>query len=193
MSITRSEYNKLVYLNDTGHIQFFFDPAQIKDFLYQLDNAKILSKIGNSLLFESRIIRIIQNITEPISLLISIVSGFIWLKWWGIFTALGLVIFWMLLKSSSSNGKQNIVIHLIIASFGLFATFSFQQQGTSFIFLGVSTTLLYISVKMLYALPVVFLSRLIGSNYELFNILYENPIDNFNKEMNIPMLWYVEK
>ncbi|MBC8549189.1 MAG: hypothetical protein H8D23_06015 [Candidatus Brocadiales bacterium] len=193
MSITKSEYNQLIMRNDAGDIQFFFDPAQIKNFLYQLDNNEATSRIGNSLLFESSVIRIIQNIIEPVSLLVSVIASFAWLEWWGISAALGAIVFWMMLKSSSSGGKQHIAINLIIAIFGFFITLSFQHQGVGFIVFGIATTLLYFSVKMLYALPVRFLSKLIVSNYELFNILYENPIDEFNKEMGVPMLWYTKK
>jgi len=192
MSITKNEYNRLMIRSDSGEIQFFFDPAQIKEFLYQLINDKAADTVGDSLLFESRVIRSIFKISA-ISLLVSIIAGFVWLEWWGISTTLGLILFWMFLISSSSGGKQHIVFPLIVALFGFFATYYFQYQGTSFIVFGISSTLFYLSVKMLYALPGILLSRLITSNYELFNLLYENPVDSFNRELGVPMLWYVEK
>jgi hypothetical protein len=179
--------------NDAGDIQFFFDPAQIKNFLYELNNEESMSRVGNSLLFESRIIRIIQNIIEFLSLLSAIIASIVWLKWWGVLATIGVLIFYWVLKSSSSGGKQYIVIPLIFASLGFLITFLFHQQGFGFIVFGTSVTSLYLAVKMLYALPGLFLSRLIGSNYKLFNILYENPVDEFNKEMGTPMLWYTEK
>jgi hypothetical protein len=191
MSITKSEYDKLLIRRNNGEIQFLFDPAQIKNFLYQLDNGKAIDTIGDSLLFESRIIRS-MNAINAISLLVSIIAGFVWLNWWGASTALGLILFWMFLTSSSSGGKQHIVFPLIVSLLGFFTTFYFQYQGAGFTVLGVSTTLLYLSVKMSYALPTRLLSRLIISNYKLFDLLYENPIDGFNKELGVPMLWHVE-
>ena len=179
--------------SDIGEIQFFFDPAQIKNFLYELDNTEAASRVGNSLLFESRVIRTIENIIEPLSLLFSIAGGFMWLNWWGMLTAIGVLIFWWWLKSSSSMGKQYIIIPLTISLLGFFIIFLFQQEGAGFIVFGVSITLLHCAVKMLYALPGLFLSKVVGSNYRLFNILYENHIDNFNRKMNYPMMWYVEK
>ena len=52
--------------------------------------------------------------------------------------------------------------------------------------------MLYLSEKMLYALPVMFFSFLARSNYKLVNMVYKNPVDDFNREMGIPFMWHVE-
>jgi hypothetical protein len=55
-----------------------------------------------------------------------------------------------------------------------------------------AVSLLYLAEKMLYALPVLFFSFLTHSNYELVNVVYENPVDDFNREMKIPLMWHAE-
>ena len=101
MPLTRQQYDDLIVRSDAGEICFMFDPPQCKDFLLKLDNAEALSKTGNSLRFESRVVRTIVYFLEPVLLLVAIVAGFAWLKWWGILIAPGVFVFWSLLKSVS--------------------------------------------------------------------------------------------
>jgi hypothetical protein len=169
-----------------------FDPTQCKDFLLKLDNAETLSITGNSLRFESRVVRTIVYLLEPVSLLAAIVAGFVWLSWWGLLIAPGVFVFWSLLKSASPGGRQRIVGPLITFALGILLTIAFREQGVGFVIFVLAVSLLYIAEKMLYALPVLFFSFLTHSNYELVNVVYENPVDDFNREMKIPLMWHVE-
>lgn len=192
MSLTRDEYDDLIARSDAGEICFMFDPTQCKDFLFKLDNAEALATTGNSLRFESRVVRAIVHFLEPVSILAAMVSGFMWLQWWGLLIVPGVIIFWSLLKSVSSGGRQRLVGPLIIFTVGIFLVFTFRDQGVGFMIFVFSISLLYLAEKMLYALPVLFFSFLTPSNYELMNVLYDKPINEFNREMRIPLMWHVE-
>lgn len=192
MALTRDEYHQLIARSDAGEICLFFDPAQCKDFLLKLDNAEALSRIGNPLRFESGLVRTIVNFIEPASLLAAILAGFLWLKWWGFLTAPGVFVFWMLLKSMSSGGRQRIVVPMVIFLLGVALTVVFRDQGTGYITFALALSVLYLSEKMLYTLPVMFFSLLARSNYELVNMVYEKPVDDLNSEMGVPLMWYVE-
>ena len=52
--------------------------------------------------------------------------------------------------------------------------------------------MLYLSEKMLHALPVIFFSVLARSNYELVKVVYKKPVDYFNREMGVPLMWHFE-
>jgi len=192
MPLTRQEYNDLIARNDAEEICFMFDPTQCKDFLLKLDNAEALSKTGKSLRFELRVVRTIVHFLEPVSLLVAIVAGFVWLKWWGLLMAPSVCIFWIMIKSMSSSGRQGIIVPFITFSLGVVLMVVFREQGPACITFILALSLLYLSEKMLYALPVVFFSFLVRSNYELVNVVYDKPVDDFNREMDIPLMWHVE-
>jgi len=192
MPVTRQEYDDLIARSDAGEICFMFDATQCKDFLLKLNNAEALSSTGNSLRFESRIVRTIVYFVEPMSLLVAMVGGFLWLHWWGLLIAPGVFVLWGLLKSVSSGGKQRLVGPLITFGLGVFLAFAFRDQGVGFVVFLLSLSLLYLAEKMLYALPVLFFSFLTRSNYDLVTIVYDQPVDKFNREMGIPLMWHVE-
>ena len=192
MPLTRQEYEDLITRSDAGEICFMFDPTQCKDFLLKLDKAESLSRTGNSLRFESRVVRAIVYFLEPVSILIAVVAGFVWLNWWGILIAPGIFVFWILLKSISCGGRQRLVGPLITFAIGILLALVFGTQGVGFVILVLSLSLLYLAEKMLYALPVLFFSFLTRSDYELVNVVYDQAVDNFNREMGIPLMWHVE-
>lgn len=192
MALRRDEHDQLIARSDAGEICFFFDPTQCKDFLLKLDNAEAMSSIGSSLRFESRLLRVIVHFFEPVSLLIAMISGFVWLKWWGLLTAPGVFVFWMLLKSMSSGGRQRIVGPIVTFLLGVVLAAVFRDQGAGYITFVLALSMLYLSEKMLYALPVMFFSFLARSNYELVKVIYKKPVDDFNREMGVPLMWHVE-
>lgn len=192
MALTRQEYEDLLTRSDAGEICFMFDAAQCKDFLLKLNNAEALSSTGNSLRFESRVVRTIVYFLEPVSLLMSMVGGFLWLRWFGLLVAPGVFIFWSLLKSVSSGGRQRLLGPLLTFALGIFLAFAFRNHGVGFIIFAVSLSSLYLAEKMLYALPVLFFSFLTRSNYDFVRVVYEQPVDGFNREMGIPLMWHVE-
>lgn len=192
MPLSRQEYDNLIARSDAGEIYFMFDSTQCKDFLLKLDNAEALSSMGNSLRFESQVVRIIAYFLEPVSLLLAIVAGFVWLKWWGLLVAIGVFIFWSMIKSMSSGGRQGIIGPFVMFTLGVVLAVGVQEQGPGCITLIIALLLLYLSEKMLYALPVLFFSFLVRSNYELMNVVYDKPIDDFNRQMGIPLMWYVK-
>lgn len=192
MPLTRQQYDDLIARSNAGEICFMYDPTQCKEFLLKLDNAEALSRTGNSLRFESRVVRAIVYFLEPASLLVAMVAGFVWLRWWGIFIAPGVFVFWSLLISVSSGGRQRLLGPLITFALGIFFAFTFRAQGVGFIMFAVSMSLLYLAEKMLYALPSVFFSFLTYSNYNLVNVVYDEPLGDLNREMGIPLMWHVE-
>jgi len=192
MSLTRQEYDDLIARSDEGEICFMFDPTQCKDFLLNLDNAEAVATIGNFLRFESRVVRAIAHFVEPLSILVAIVAGFVWLRWWGLLIAPGVILFWSLLKSVSSGGKQRFVGPLLFFTGGIFLAFTFRDQGVGYVIFMLSISSLYLAEMMLYALPVLFFSFLTYSDFELVNLLYDKPIDEFNREMGIPLMWHLE-
>ena len=136
--------------------------------------------------------RTIVYFMEPVSLLMPMVGGFLWLHWWGLLVAPGVFIFWSFLKSVSSGGRQRLVVPLFTFALGIFLALAFREQGAGFIIFAVSLSVLYLAEKMLYALPVLFFSFLTRSNYDLVRIVYGQPVDGFNREMGIPLMWHVE-
>ena len=129
MLLTRQEYDDLIARSDAGEICFMFYPIQCKDFLLKLDNAEALSCTGNSLRFESRVVRIIVHFLEPVTLLAAIVAGFVWLKWWGLLVAPSVFIFWSMIKSMSSGGRQGIIGPFITFALGVFLAVVVREQG----------------------------------------------------------------
>jgi hypothetical protein len=192
MTLTRQQYDDLIARSDAGEICFMFDATQCKDFLLKLDNAEALSSTGNSLRFESRVVRSIVYFLEPVSLLVAIAAGFVWLRWWGFLIAPGVFLFWSILKSVSSGGRQRLIGPWITFGLGIFVAFAFRDQGVGFVVFVLSLSLLYLAEKMLYALPVLFFSFLTRSNYALVNIVHDQPVDTFNRKMGIPLMWHVE-
>ena len=126
------------------------------------------------------------------SFIVAAAAGFLWVHWWGLLIAPGLLVFLSLLKSRSSCGKQRIVGPLITFAIGILFAFAFRDQGVGFVIFTLAVSLLYLAEKMLYALPVLFFSILTLSNYDLVNAVYEKPLDNFNLKMGIPLMWHVE-
>lgn len=192
MPITKKEYDDLIEKSDAGQICFFFDPAQCKNFLLDLNNEECESVTGKSLRIESGIVKFIVYFLEPVCLLCAMVSGLFWVKWWGLLVVAGVFAFWILLKSMSSGGKQRIFGPLLIFSCGMFLALVFRGQGPAYITFVIALSMLYLGTTMLYALPVLFFSVLTRSNYAIANLLYENPVDNLNQEMGIPLMWHVD-
>ncbi|MFC1552827.1 hypothetical protein ACFL6P_09740 [Candidatus Latescibacterota bacterium] len=192
MPLTKQEYDDLIARSDAGEICFMFDPTQCKDFLLKLDNAEALSSLGNSLRFESRVVRFIVSFLEPISLLVAIVASFVWLKWWGLLVAPVVFIIWFMIKSMSSGGIQRIIGPFINFALGVVLAVVFREQGPGLITFIIAMSVLYLLEKMLYALPVLFFSFLVSSNYELVNVVYGLHVDEFNRNMGIPLMWYIE-
>jgi hypothetical protein len=120
------------------------------------------------------------------------VGGFLWLHWWGLLIAPSVFVFWSLLKSVSSGGRQRLVGPLITFWIGVLVAFAFRGQGLGFVVFLLSLSLLYLAEKMLYALPVLFFSILTRSNYDFANIVYDQPDDKSNREMDIPLMWHVK-
>lgn len=193
MALTRQEYEELLTRRESGDIYFMYDIVQSKEFLLRLNNDEALSSIGNSLRFQSNIIRAIVYFLEPLTFLGSLLGSILWLKWWGIPLALGIIFCWGLLKITSSCGRQKILIPSIITALGLFSAYYFREQGSGFLVFAVSFSFLYFFEKMLYALPVLFFSLLTRSNYDFVKSTYQNPADEFSQEIGAPMMWHVER
>lgn len=192
MPITKSDYDDLLARRRAGQICFMFDPAQCKNFLLQLDNAHAEQRLGYSFRLESRIIRLIAHVAEPGSLLIAIVFGFVWLKWWGLLLAPLTVGFSAVLKSVACGGRQRIFRPLVVFVAGISLAFLLRERGVAFDIFMSALSVLYLAGTLLYALPVWFFSSLIWSHYELMNAVYSVPIDQFNRGMGIPLMWHVE-
>ena len=192
MPLSKQQYDELIARSDSQEICFMFDAAQCKDFLLNVDNTDALSAFGDSLWGQSKAVRLLAYVVEPGSLLAAIVAGFVWMGWWGLLAALGVFIFFGTLKASSARGRQGIVGPIVVFSLGLLLAVTLREHGLDCVVFIVALAVLYLSVKMLYALPVVFFSFLVRSNYALVNAVYERPMDEFNRQMGVPLMWHVE-
>ena len=192
MSLTRVEYETLLQRSDKGEIVFFYDAAQCKDFLLRLNWRTFQADTGKSLRAQCSTIRAIVYAIEPLSLLVSMIASFVWLKWWGLLIAPAVFFLWGFLKSVSSGGRQSIAKPILVFAAGIAASIWFRNQGVGFVIFILGLSTLYLAEKMLYALPVLFFSFLTRSCYELVGLLYERPMDDFNKQIGCPIMWHVE-
>lgn len=190
--ITQEEYDNLITRSKNGEICFMYDAAQCKDFLLKLNNEESVSIVGNSLRWQSNVIRAIVYFLEPVSLLAAIASAFVWTKWWGLLITPAVFIFWFMLKSASSTGRQRIVLPWLVFGSGIAIAVINREMGLGFMSFMIAMSVLYLAERMLYALPVLFFSLLTHSNHKLVSLLYEKPIDDFNKDIGVPLMWYVE-
>lgn len=192
MPLARDEYCELLRRSSAGEIVFFYDAAQCKDFLLRLNWRAFWADTGTSLRAQCNTIRAIVYAIEPLSLLASMIASFLWLKWWGLLIAPAVFFLWGFLKSVSSGGRQSIAKPLMVFAAGIAASIWFRGQGVGFVVFGLSLSTLYLAEKMLYALPVLFFSFLTRSCYDLVSLLYEQPMDDFNKQIGCPIMWHVE-
>lgn len=193
MSLTCTEYESLLQRSKRGEIVFFYDAAQCKKFLLRLNWKTFQSDTGKSLRAQCSTIRAIVYVIEPLSLLVSMIASFMWLKWWGLLIAPVLFFLCVFLKSVSSGGRQSIAKPTIVFAAGIAVSICLRNQGVGFVIFMLSLSTLYLAEKMLYALPVLFFSFLTRSCYDLVSLLYERSIDEFNKQIGCPIMWHVEK
>ena len=191
MALTRTEYDDLLRRNDAGEIVFYFDAAQCKDFFLHFNWKVFRAETGKSLRLQCSIIRTIIYGLEPLFLLITMISTFLWLKWWGWLIAPVVFLGWSFLKSMAAGGRQGLIKPIIVFVVGVAVMIGFRSEGLGFVIFMLSLSCLYLTEKMLYALPVLFFSLLNFSCYELVRLVYERSINDFSKQLGIPLMCYV--
>jgi hypothetical protein len=162
---TPLEYADLLRRRYAGEILFYFDPVQCKDFLLRLDYNAFKELTSISLRGQCTVVRAIAYGLEPLALFLSLASPYFWLGWLGMIASPAVYGFWVLLKVTSSVGRQQVYWHFVLFAFGIALAILFRGYGLGFTLFTFGISTLYLAVKMLYALPVLFSSKLAFSCY----------------------------
>jgi hypothetical protein len=197
MYISKEEYKEILQKQDKEEITLYINTAGFRKLFTllgdKMDKERFYKDIGENLDKQVFFIKSILFFGEPLSVILNLVIAVILFDWYAIIVVPLIILFWSVVKTKASSGKQEITSAIIFLVISFLINIIFPELSfwlRLFIF---TLPLIYFFPKLLYYLTAKFTFSLLERNYEFFKLCYDPEFPRGQEDLMSPAVWYIEK